>query len=85
MMHGILDILLLRHLFDTPNLLWSYELTDNPVGAPSVADGKVFFCSGHGGIYCLDENNGQLIGVYEEMGGVVHMKIPPRLRMIKCS
>lgn len=41
--------------------VWNYTTTDMVYSVPSVVDGKVFFGSDDGTIYCVNEHNGSLL------------------------
>ncbi|GAI41841.1 unnamed protein product, partial [marine sediment metagenome] len=49
---------------DTNNVLWEYGTGGTVASAPAVVDGKVYFGSIDGKVYCLDELTGAWIWEY---------------------
>jgi hypothetical protein len=63
-----------------PDVLWQFP-TDGTVSSPAVADGKVYFGSTEGSLYCVDAIDGLFLWkhIFYGMGGPVPVFSPPAI------
>ena len=54
---------------DTGELVWKFDASDGSSSAPSVANGRVYFGSGDGLVFCLNAETGEKIWSYETEKG----------------
>jgi outer membrane protein assembly factor BamB len=55
---------------DINYLIWSYETGESIYGSPAVVDGRVYFASYDGHLYCLNAEIGDLIWQYQVKGHI---------------
>jgi outer membrane protein assembly factor BamB len=58
-------------LTDQPNVKWKFKTGGVLQSSASISDGKVYFGSGDGSLYALDEKTGSLVWTFKT-GGAIH-------------